>query len=391
MHVGVCSSLATGKVFLTLLGVATITMVFPGGDMALSQRGTGTSAQAPLITAINLHPRGFTKSYALGVSRGLQVGVGVAPGDFNHALLWRGSAASVVHLDPTGMAAEVHGACGEQQVGYGTGPTMAGTAHALLWRGTAASVVDLNPNGFDGSVALGTSGGQQVGAGNGHALLWRGTAASVVDLHPRGFTSSRALATSGAEQVGYGDLSRNGRNYHHALLWRGTAASLVDLHPRGFSSSEALGVAGGQQVGHGSGPVTGAFSDSGVLAGIFHDHALLWHASAASVVDLNSPGLDESQANATNGEEQVGIGDGPATRGEAHALLWRGGAASVTDLHTFLPPGFVHSSALAIDGAGNVVGSASTLTGPSGDDYAILWKRTLPRYGTSQKQNTSGC
>jgi hypothetical protein len=125
--------------------------------------------------------------------------------------------------------------------------------------------------------------------------------------------------------------------------------------------------------------------------GIFHNHALLWRGSAASVVDLNPRGFVESLVHGTNGEEQVGIGDGPATGGEGHALLWRGSAASVVDLHAFLPPGFVHSSASAIDAAGNVVGSASTVTGPTGDAYAILWKRNEPKPGTSRAQNTFRC
>lgn len=109
------------------------------------------------------------------------------------------------------------------------------------------------------------------------------------------------------------------------------------------------------------------------------------------MVDLNPHGFDESYGYATNGEEQVGIGDGSATRGEAHALLWHGTAASVVDLHAFLPSGFVHSSALAIDAAGDIVGSASHLTGPSGDSHAILWRRNVPEPSTSRAQNTMRC
>jgi len=372
-----------------MLGVVPVALTMPGGDIALGQPSTGTGAQIPLFTAINLHPPGFTTSYALGVSGGQQVGVGITSEYRIHALLWRGSAASAVELTPSRWNAEVHGVCGGQQVGYGDGPGTAGTAHALLWHGSAGSMVDLNPKGFTGSAAFGISGGQQVGDGNGHALLWRGSAASVVDLHPDGFTFSQALATSGAEQVGFGNVSRGGTDYHHALLWHDSAASVVDLHPRGFRSTEADGTSGGQQVGYGDGPATGAYPGTGPIT--FHDHALLWRGSAASVVDLNPPGFISSSAQAANGEEQVGSGWGPATHDEGHALLWRGSAASVVDLHTFLPPGFVRSSALAVDAAGDVVGSASTVTGPAGDDYAFLWKRNLPEAGPVRQKNITRC
>lgn len=381
MRTGMRFALAAGEIRKALLLAAVaVAMVIPGSDLALGQRGTGTNAQAPLFTAINLHPHGFTKSYALGVSGGQQVGVGVTSEGFNHALLWRGSAASVVDLTPSRWRAEVHAVCGGQQVGYGDGPGTAGGAHALLWRGSAASVVDLNPKRFEGSAALGTSGMQQVGDGLGHALLWAESAGSVVDLHPRGFTQSFALGVSGGEQVGYGSGQSTGER-HHALLWHGGAASVVDLNPRGFSSSEAHGISGAQQVGYGS---------FGLITEEQH-HALLWYGSATTVVDLNPPRFWESYAYATNGAEQVGVGDGPATQDEAHALLWRGSAASVVDLHSFLPPSFVSSAALAIATSGDIVGSASTVAGPAGDDYAILWKRNVPKPGTSNELKPTGC
>jgi hypothetical protein len=112
------------------------------------------------------------------------------------------------------------------QVGNGSG-------HALLWTGTAASVVDLNPSGFDSSQAYGVGGGQQVGegipSGGGafHALLWSGTAASAVDLNPSGFYSSDAKATNGQLEVGTGQASSTSDGI--AMLWSGTAASAVNL------------------------------------------------------------------------------------------------------------------------------------------------------------------
>jgi hypothetical protein len=62
-----------------------------------------------------------------------------------------------------------------RQVGYGeigaTGPT-----HALLWNGTAESVVDLHgflPPGFQTSKAQGIdTSGNIIGTADGHAILW---------------------------------------------------------------------------------------------------------------------------------------------------------------------------------------------------------------------------
>lgn len=336
MHIAIRLMPATRA---TLLVLVPIVLVAPGGEEALSQTGTVTVTQAPLFTAIDLTPSGFD-SHALGTSGG-------------------------------------------EQVGYGSGPATGVQIHALLWRGSAASVVDLNPNGFDKSEAWGICGGQQVGYGSGpatkgrtHALLWSGSAASVVDLHPRGFIWSVASGFSGEQQVGTGELPTPGpyRN-EHALLWRGSAASVVDLHPRGFIFSSAGGVFGGQQVGIGALAVAGGVGDY---------HALLWRSSAASVVDLTPTGFRSSGAVATNGEEQVGTRDG-------HAMLWHGSAASVMDLSAFLPPGFQFSGAASIDANGDIVGFASPTGGPGETFHAFLWRRNMPRPGTSREQNTARC
>ncbi len=216
------------------------------------------------------------------------------------------------------------------------------THHALLWNGTAASAVDLNPAGYTSSFAYGASGTTQVGYGygttgnNNHALLWNGTAASAVDLNPAGYTYSLAYGASGTKQVGYGDSTATGNN-DHALLWSGTAASFVDLNPAGYTSSAALGASGTTQVGYGFGTATGN-----------NTHALLWNGTAASAVDLNPAGYTCSLAQAASGTMQVGYGGGTATGNNRHALLWSGTAASFVDLNAFLPAGFnTQSQALA--------------------------------------------
>ena len=374
MRIANRAGLGLGKArTLLLAGVVTIAMMAPI-DVAFSQGGTGSLAQANLFTVIDLTPSGFTNSHAWGIFGGQQVGDGYdqATGRVR-ALLWRGSAASVVDLNPSGFVeSEARSICGDQQVGSGSGPTTGSHRHALLWRSSADSVVDLHPTGFDASEALGTAGGQQVGygltraaaAGVRHALLWRGSAASVVDLNPVGFTDSYASATSGEQQVGSGD--------GHALLWHGSAASVVDLHPSEFGSSQALGISGDQQVGWG-------FIDIGAGVSAWESRALLWRGSARSAVNF-LPGV---KALAISGDEQVGVGV------DGHALMWRGSGASVVDLHAFLPPGFETSYAAGIDSNGDVVGFASG--SESYSSHAFLWKRNTPKAAPSPGQDIARC
>jgi len=141
-----------------------------------------TAAQAVVYEAVILHPTGFDESAALGVSGGQQVGYGVTLDGEVHALLWSGTAESVVDLHPTGFtSSEGYGTCSGQQVGYGRGKATGGKYHALLWSGTAESVLDLHsflPAGYIYSWAYDIdSAGNIVGcawtsAGAGHAVLW---------------------------------------------------------------------------------------------------------------------------------------------------------------------------------------------------------------------------
>src|SRR5438132_3540134 len=359
------AALAACKVCAGFLpSVVPIATLIPGGDVALGQTGTGTSAQVPLFTTIDLNPDGFVESWASGASDGQQVGYGFGPatGGYGHALLWRGTAASVLDLHPSGfMISRAMGISGGQQVGVGIGPGPETGSHALLWTGSAASVVDLHPSGFSRSEASGVSGGQQVGFGSGsttgeesHALLWHGSAGSVVDLHPGGFETSEGLGICGAQHVGWGTTcvasgSSDRTCYRHALLWRGSVGSVVDL-----GVGKAYGASGDQQVGEGP-----------------HANAVLWRGSAGSMVDLQPGEFYGSTASRTSAGEQVGYG-GPWT--QTHARLWRGDMASMVDLHAFLPPGFEGSTATGIDSNGDIVGVA---WGPATGNrsHAFLWTR----------------
>lgn len=291
-----------------------------------------------------------------------------------HAVLWSGSANSVIDLTPSGYIFS-YGKyiSGIQQAGYGQSNNDS-NIHALLWSGSAESVIDLHPTSgiYYESRAYGCNGDQQVGYGigsesspfygNQHALLWSGSAESVVDLNS-GFTSY-ARGTNGTQQVGYGSSYLGSST--HALLWNGTSSSVVDLNPSGFLYSLAYGISGTQQVGFGSGSSTGN-----------KEHALLWSGSAESAIDLNPMGFDSSDAEDTNGVQQVGCGQVPGNVYDYHALLWSGSAASAVDLGQFLPNGFTSSRAYSIDTQGNIAGSAVI----SGIYHAILWQ-PVPEPGT---------
>ncbi|MCL2330479.1 MAG: hypothetical protein FWC56_04160, partial [Phycisphaerae bacterium] len=297
------------------------------------------------------------KSEVLGIANNQLVGWIFQTGaSGNHAILVDANLQAIsLHSDPYSLT-EAWGTDGQHQVGQGKKD---GNFHALMWAGTAESVVDLSSANFVSSRAIGTVGGKQIGSGivpsagvdgpKSHAILWNGTAADFTDLNPGGFDSSEGWGIDSNQQVGNGVIGGK----HHALLWTGTAGSVVDLHPSGYDESWAYGVSGGQQGGFG---IIGT-----------KNHALLWSGSAESVVDLNPAGFDESGINGMANGRQVGNG---YIGGKSHALLWKGTAESVVDLHGLLGDQFTESSANGVDANGNIVGRATDLSGKS---HAVAW------------------
>lgn len=93
-------------------------------------------------TAVDLHPAGYTSSRALGVGSGQQVGFGHLPDGSARALLWTGSADSVVDLGGAAAASVAFAAAGGRQAGYAAMPGV--NQHAVVWSGSAASMVDLH-------------------------------------------------------------------------------------------------------------------------------------------------------------------------------------------------------------------------------------------------------
>ncbi len=330
-------------------------------------------------------PSGFSNVAFLGISGGQTVGISFQsnnnPGNFN-ATLW--TAAGAVNLNPGNMTVSAaFGSDGSEQVGDGQGTGTGNDEHALIWSGTAASALDLNPtnlSGISNSDADAVSGNQQVGSGSGtgtgnnfHALLWNGTANSAVDLNPAGITNSIALGTNGTQQVGYTFGSESGNN-DRANMWTGTADSAVELNPANFTASQALGISpsGTQEVGWGRESTA--------------EHAMIWSGTADSAVDLNPTDLNmtSSFAVATNGVEQVGFGTGGVAGSFFDPVVWTGTADSAVDLEKLLPSsgtwtGILGTRATApnsyidVDSTGNVYGAVfGTYQGTTGF-FAVEW------------------
>jgi hypothetical protein len=264
---GVVSRAAAAAGFLMVAGAAqaqwTVTYLHPpglhppGATQSYATGGSGTIQVGYTLrngirsackwsgsgaSWVDLNPAGSVGSEAMAIS-GNQVG-GWAWG--TSAALWTG--ASAVGLD----GATIYGMSGDHQVGYYVVSSAGYIFHALLWSGTPASRVDLNPPTALSSFAYGVFGTQQVGQvrpsweQGDYAVLWNGTAASCVGLNPAGASESCAFATSGTQQVGSASVASG----LHAGLWTGTAASWVDLHPAGATSSEAYSISGRYQAGY---------------------------------------------------------------------------------------------------------------------------------------------
>jgi len=241
----------------------------------------------------------------------------------------------------------------------------------MLWSGTAASAIDLNPSQLSAtsSFGLGVKNGQQVGYSiiNGPnvetATVWNGSAASAVLLTPSTFRlDSQATATDGVHQVGW--VGADALDHAHAALWTGTAASLVDLNPTGFLISQAVTVAGSQEAGFARDSVN------------HYAHPGLWTGSADSFVDLTPPELAaiwpqfKGSVTSTDGIQQVGV-FGPQDGIGGLPLIWSGAAESAELLPTFGSGNTF--TPYDIDDAGNVYGIAED---PSGNLIAVEWVPT---------------
>ena len=203
---------------------------------ALCAGSAGRAAATQYDVVDNFNTAPFTGGEAYAIDHGVVVG-----GYFKGAALWPTPGQLIPLGYPSGWQGSlVYGVSGNQQVGTGVAPDS--NSHALLWEGTAASVVDLTPGTIGWADA--TDGAQQVGFTRGGAALWAGTAASYVSLAPSAYGYSEAHAVWGGVQVGWG-AAEAGTNNADALLWHGTASGYTVLK----TGAKAFGISRGQVVG----------------------------------------------------------------------------------------------------------------------------------------------
>ncbi len=258
---------------------------------------------------------GSTWSTCLGTYGGQQVGFGETPlytVTIQHAILWTNGIATNIH--PSALLYSYSKAVAirnGQQVGYVSSQSYPygewfyyqALSHAVVWTGTAASAVDLNPAGYVGSQALATNGTQQGGwaylstpVQTQHAGLWSGTADTFVDLHPAGYNDSRITALTATQQVGDGWVGTLGApgSIRHALVWSGTPDSVIDLNqflPPGYTHAVATGIdANGNVVGYAyNTPTQGVAVPPDAIAVVFAPGPVAPSAVASLTVSPSNP------------------------------------------------------------------------------------------------------
>ncbi len=296
-----------------------------GSPHAMKWSGTAASY-------VDLHAAtGQTWSYCLGTYGGQQVGYGERPVytvTFQYAYVWNAGVATNLAPAIAGLPySKALGVRSGQQVGYASavpypyGETFSyhAASHAMLWTGTAASAVDLNPANYTASEALATNGTQQGGwaynslpTASQHAALWSGTAATFVDLHPAAYSDSRITALTATNQVGDGWVGPMGMagSVRHALVWSGTPDSVIDLNqflPKGYTHAVATGIdASGNVVGYAyNTPATGLVVPPDAIAVVFAPGA----PSPAAVASLTLTPPNPAPGSIVNGTVTLG---GPA-------------------------------------------------------------------------------
>jgi hypothetical protein len=291
-------------------------------------------------------------------------------GGANRPWLWNGNA--VVDLFPANFAsAGVTEIDDNSQVGFGYEPGNPFT-RALLWHGSAQSVVNLHSPEYESTTAVDVDGATQVGraitSDSMHAVMWSGSAESLVDLHPAGYGWSEAVGAGGGVQVGEAGPGPGYPNSPRAIMWTGTAASAVSLHPAGYDRSGAYDADAGRQVGE-------AFRNFNTP--LEKGEAILWSGSAASAVSLHPSGYAHSGALSIAGNYQAGVLFN--SDWQSRAAVWQGTAASVVDLHALVAAAdpYFQEAEWYQTFAGDVTADG-TVVGTAGDNFrnvAVIWRR----------------
>ncbi len=218
-------------------GVTTTGLSATDGTRQVGSVDTRAAVWAGSSTTFSeLHPAGATRSFAVALD-GNQYGGNATFNGVSHAYWWTAATPEAgIGLSPGSAYASsgVVAIRGGQQAGLAR-LASSQRLNAMVWNGTAASVVNLNGS-LTESQAYGTDGHRQVGSGvlNGsqtsHALMWAGTAGSVTDLHPAGYQISVASGIDGERQIGFARRTNAPAGVgSHAIFWTGSADSAINL------------------------------------------------------------------------------------------------------------------------------------------------------------------
>lgn len=149
-----------------------------------------------------------------------------------HACMWNLATGAWVDLQPAnGVFSTARDTDGEYQVGY-LYLTGRSQPSAVMWHGSAASAVVLEPPGSRGSECFAVANGTQVGHVQTADLVmrpvvWHGTAASWRDMLPSGYIEGQILGTTGDFHVGWAYRNDFGST---AMLWFGDNPNVnIDL------------------------------------------------------------------------------------------------------------------------------------------------------------------
>lgn len=357
--------------------LASAFLVLAGGQTARATPVATVLYQIP--SSVSFERQGYV------IANGGQV-AGAVPGQYDTAALFTSNGTLTSLAPGSGYTYSwALGTDGNYQVGNAD-TAIDSASHAILWNGTAASYTDLQPPNLSyvqECYGIGVGGGQEVGYGtnvgtasfNTYALLWQGANSAAIDLTPSAnFSSAEALATDGTVQGGMATPSSNPFGTD-AVVWHGTAASIVNVAPAGYEYSLIEGVGGGQEVGGAAVNASGNYL------------AYLWNGTNPGI-NLNPTGYDSSTALGTNGTTQVGYGYAfKINRDQYQALMWTGSAASAFDLSTVLPTyvNFNFAQAYSVNGAGDIYGLAQD---SAGNYYAIEWSPAAPLPGDTNMDGT---
>jgi probable HAF family extracellular repeat protein len=323
---------------------------------------------------INISPPAGDGSSAVAVNNTAQAVGSYSQNSFEgHAFSWT-PAGGPVGIGSLGGRPDHTAALDVNDSGWVVGTSNNGNArHAFLWT-QAGGMIDLGSLAGDlgeSEPAAINAGGQVVGrstaaGGSGRAFSWT-PAGGMVDLGTLGTASSSSEARDVNHNGRVVGVSETGAGTRHAVTWT-PAGAIVDLDTLGGWNSEAVAVSSNDHV-VGWSETTLAVGTPIPAGGPVH--AFVW-TPADGMMDLGTLGGANSVAVAVNGAGQV-VGWSDTTFESdppVHAFSWTR-TGGMVDLGTL---GGTTSVAVAVNAVGQVVGTSLL---PNGRERAFSWTAAL--------------